>query len=395
MEKFSQTRLKAGGDMEQFRCLLPGDVSYGPGKIESIRDKVAGKSVLLLSDKGVVSAGIASKVEQICRSAAISYNEFLEVPPEPKEEEVTAVVASLAGTSVDIIIGVGGGSVMDMAKLVAVMLNNGPRISDLFDGSLPAKRKSCLGMIPTTAGTGAEATPNAIVLRPSLNLKVGIVCDLFIPDWVILDPELLLNLPPAITASTGLDALCHALECYISNKANPLSDMLAIQATTLIFKSLKRCYQNGSDLQARGDLLLASFYAGICIASSGTNIVHALSYPLGGRYRIAHGVSNAILLAPGFTANKDCCVEKLAAIAHLTGRPVDGLSPEERADLLVDSLGGLSKELGIPEKLSELGIPAGDLDILVDAAFEVKRLLNNNPRPLSKEDIRSVYLSIL
>jgi alcohol dehydrogenase len=199
----------------------------------------------------------------------------------------------------------------------------------------------------------------------------------------------------AITATTGLDALCHALECYISNKANPLSDMLAAQATALIFRSLKRCYEDGSDLTARADMLLASFYAGVCIAASGTNIVHALSYPLGGRYRIAHGLSNAILLAPAFAANQDCCEDKLAAVAHLTGQATTGLGTGEKADLLVASLGRLVRELGIPEKLGDLGVPPEDLESIVDAAFEVKRLLANNPKALTKDDIRLVYLSIL
>lgn len=381
--------------MNQFRCLLPSGVTYGAGEIETIREKVADRSVLLLSDKGVVAAGIAGRVRGICSATACAYNEFLEVPAEPREDEVTAVVASVAAMEVDVIVAVGGGSVMDMAKLVAVMLNGGPEINAMFDGHLPTVRKSYLIMIPTTAGTGAEATPNAIVFRPAHKLKVGIVCDLFMPDWVILDPELLLKLPPAITASTGLDALCHALECYISNKANPLSDMLSVQATALIFRSLKRCYHDGSDMQARADMLLASFYGGVCIASSGTNIVHALSYPLGGRYRIAHGVSNAILLAPAFDANKDCCEDKLAAIAHLTGQETTGRSAGEKADLLVGSLRRLIRDLGIPESLSDLGVPPEDLETIVDAAFEVKRLLDNNPKPLTKDDIRSVYRSIL
>lgn len=381
--------------MNQFRSLFPGGVVYGAGTVDSIKEKVEGKSVLLLSDKGIMQSGIAGTVKDLCKKSAASFDEFLEVPPEPKEDEVTEVVTSLAGTEVEVIVAVGGGSVMDMAKLVAVMLNDGPAITEMFDGKLPTSRKSFLIMIPTTAGTGAEATPNAIVFRPAHNLKVGIVCDLFLPDWVILDPELLLNLPAPITAATGLDALCHALECYISNKANPLSDMLAIEATKLIFQSLKKCYLDGQDLDARSDMLLASFYAGICIASAGTNIVHALSYPLGGRYRIAHGISNAILLAPGLKENKDCCQQKLADIAHLTGKDMTGLGDNEKADILVTALAELSRDLGIPEKLTDLGVPAEDLEIITDAAFEVKRLLNNNPKPLTKETIRAVYSSIL
>ena len=200
---------------------------------------------------------------------------------------------SLADVEIDTIVAVGGGSVMDTAKLVAVMLGGEVTFDQMFASQVPTRRKSELIMLPTTAGTGSESTPNAIVFRPSLNLKVGIVCDIFMPDRVILDPELLTGLPPSITAATGMDALCHALECYISNKANLLSDMMAVEATRLIFKSLKRCVTNGNDLEARADMLLAAFLGGACIAASGTNGVHALSYPLGGRYRIPHGISNA------------------------------------------------------------------------------------------------------
>lgn len=381
--------------MKAFKCLLPASVQFGPGKLQELTRLVAGKSVLLLSDKGVRQSGITAKVMELCAAHASAVSEFWEIPPEPTENDVTSVVAAVDGRSVDVIVAVGGGSVMDMAKLVAVMINGGPAIAAMFSGNLPERRTAVLIMLPTTAGTGAEATPNAIILRPAHNLKVGIVCDAFMPDHVILDPELLTGLPAPITASTGLDALCHALECYVSNKANALSDLFAVEASRLIFKSLKRCYTQGNDVEARGEMLLAAFYAGLCIASSGTNAVHALSYPLGGRYRIPHGISNAVLLAPVFAFNKDACVSKLAAIAHLTGKNVQGLGDEAKADVLVDALAELSRDLGIPGTMTELGIPPEDLDSIVDAALEVKRLLDNNPKVLSRSDIRSIYTTIL
>ena len=381
--------------MKAFKCLLSASVQFGPGKLQELARLVAGKSVLLLSDKGVRQSGITAKVMELCAAHASAVSEFWEIPPEPTENDVTSVVAAVNGRSVNIIVAVGGGSVMDMAKLVAVMINGGPAIAAMFDGKLPERRTAVLIMLPTTAGTGAEATPNAIILRPAYNLKVGIVCDAFMPDHVILDPELLTGLPAPITASTGLDALCHALECYVSNKANALSDLFAVEAARLIFKSLKRCHTQGNDVEARGEMLLAAFYAGLCIASSGTNAVHALSYPLGGRYRIPHGISNAVLLAPVFAFNKDACVSKLAAIAHLTGKNVQGLGDEAKADVLVDALAELSRDLGIPGTMTELGIPPEDLDSIVDAALEVKRLLDNNPKVLSRSDIRSIYTTIL
>lgn len=385
--------------MSQFLCLLPHVVDFGPGKALKLSQYVAGKSVLFMSDKGVQGAGIASPVLEALKKEAKSVYEYWNVPPEPTEQQVTEVASEVSKAGVpELVIAMGGGSVMDMAKFISVMLAGGPTMSDLFAGQIPAKRKTGLLMIPTTAGTGSEATPNSIALRPALNLKVGVVCPAFIPDQVILDPELLAGLPPAITAATGMDALCHALECYVSNKANPISDLFALGALRLLFKSLLKAYRDGKDLSARGDTLLAAFYGGVCIASSGTNAVHALSYPLGGRYRIPHGVSNAILLAPVFACNKDSCIDKLATVAEIAaqekGRSLAGMSNAEKADFLIAELADLTAELHIPASLEELGISAKDLDVLVDSAFEVKRLLNNNPKPLTKEDIRNIYVSL-
>ncbi len=381
--------------IRQFKSLLPSRVDFGTGKVQGLVDMVQGKTVLLLSDQGLKKCGITGRIHALCEDAALSVQEFANVPPEPTEDEVNLVVSSLADLSIDVIVAVGGGSVMDTAKLVSVMVGAGSTLEQMFSGQLPTERKAELIMIPTTAGTGSEGTPNAIVFRPSLNLKVGIVCDVFMPDKVILDPELLTGLPAAITAATGMDALCHALECYICNKANLLSDMMAVEATRLIFKSLRRCVADGSDLEARADVLFAAFLGGACIASSGTNGVHALSYPLGGRYRIAHGISNAILLAPVFAFNKDCCQDKLAAIAHLTGADVTDKTTEEKADILVQALYQLSRDLDIPETMTALGVPAEDLESIVDSALQVKRLLDNNPKPLSRDDIRSIYQTII
>lgn len=387
--------------MSQFQCLLPHLVSFGPGKATEIDQYVAGKSILFMGDQGVKKAGVAAPILEAVRKAAKSVHEYWDAPPEPTEQQVTQVVADVDAAhlgELDMVIAVGGGSVMDMAKFVSLMAGGGPTMEDLFGGRLPEKRKAGLMMIPTTAGTGSEATPNSIALRPALNLKVGVVCPAFMPDRVILDPTLLVGLPPAITASTGIDALCHALECYVSNKANPMSDMFALEAIRLIFKSLEKAYADGKNIEARGDTLLAAFYGGVCIASSGTNAVHALSYPLGGRYRIPHGVSNAILLAPAFACNKDSCEAKLANVAEIVaaarGDSLDGMGQSEKGAYIVDQLARICAALNIPAALEDLGIPASDLDSLVDSAFEVKRLLNNNPKPLSKDDIRGIYVSI-
>lgn len=385
--------------MRAFNCLMPQSISFGPGKACDLAPSVKGKTVLFMSDSGVKGAGAAAAILDAVRAEAAVLKEFWDVPAEPTEQQVENVVKSVDMPGLDVIVAVGGGSVMDMAKFVSVMVQGGPDMEALFAGRLPEKRKASLIMIPTTAGTGSEATPNSIALRPALNLKVGVVCEAFMADRVILDPELLRGLPPHVTAATGMDALCHALECYVSNKANPFSDMFALESMRLTFRSLRQAFADGRDLEARGDTMLAAFYGGVCIASSGTNAVHALSYPLGGRYRIPHGVSNAVLLAPVFACNKDSCADKLAVVAGLAaeaaGKSLDGMSVSRKADYLVASLAELACDLNIPGSLEELGIGAEDLDSLVEAAFEVKRLLNNNPKPLSRDDIRGIYTSIL
>lgn len=385
--------------MRPFRCLMPQVITFGPGKARELASAIEGKNVLFLSDRGVQGAQVADALLAVCREKAFSFTEFWDVPAEPTEQQVAEVVAAVDRPGLEVILAVGGGSVMDMAKFVSVMVQGGPTMDDLFAGKLPSGKTAKLVMVPTTAGTGSEATPNSIALRPALNLKVGVVCDHFMADEVVLDPELLCGLPPHITAATGMDTLCHAIECFVSKKANPVSDMFAMESMRLTFKSLRTAYGNGKDLEARGDTLLAAFYGGVCIASSGTNAVHALSYPLGGRYRIPHGVSNAILLAPVFATNVEACAGKLAQVADLAatslGECLAGKSDTEKAAYLVAFLKKLSRDLKIPASLEELGIPAGDLDLLVDAAFEVKRLLDNNPRSLTKEDIKAIYTGIL
>lgn len=380
--------------MNQFGCFFPNRVEYGAGKIAVLPDWIAGKTILLLSDVGVKKSGIIDSIAAACKKAAKEVVEFYETPTEPSEEDASAVAERFRANKIDAIVAVGGGSVLDMAKILAVLIGSTTTVGDLFEDRLPASRAVSLYMVPTTAGTGAEATPNSILYRPTLKLKVGIVCGLFIADKVILDPELTLGLPPAVTASTGLDALCHAVECLVSNKANPLSDVLAVEATRLIFANLRTAYQDGRNVEARAEMLLASFYAGICIACSGTNIVHALSYPLGGRYRIPHGVSNAVLLAPAMGFNSVVAAAKLAQLARFVPGYQAGMYDGEAAELVIRELESLARDLGIPRKLNELGVAFEDLDIVVEDAYKVRRLLDNNPREVGKEDIRKIYASL-
>jgi len=250
-------------------------------------------------------------------------------------------------------------------------------------------------MVPTTSGTGAEATPNSIILVPEDELKIGIVSPYLLPDAVILDPLLTLSLPPEVTASTGMDALTHAIECYCSKKGNAFSDLYALESIRLIGRSIRRALQNGQDVAAREDMLMGAYWGGVCIATSSTTAVHALAYPLGGKYRMAHGLSNAILLPSVMAFNQQGNEKRFAAMAAAMGLPVAGLSDAAAADALVQALRQLNTDLNIPNSLKGFGIQAGDIDGLVEGAAKVTRLLDNNPRPMGREDMRAIYAALL
>ena len=250
-------------------------------------------------------------------------------------------------------------------------------------------------MVPTTAGTGAEATPNSIILVPEDELKIGIVSPLLLPDAVILDPLLTLSLPPAVTASTGMDALTHAIECYCSRKGNPFSDLYALEAIRLIARSIRRAVADGQDVAAREDMLMGAYWGGVCIATSSTTAVHALAYPLGGKYRIAHGLSNAVLLPSVMAFNQGAARARFADMARAMALPVQGLGEEAAADAFVQALRQLNADLGIPATLGPLGIEARDIPGLVEGAAKVTRLLDNNPRVMSRADMHALYTALL
>ena len=384
--------------MSTYSLLNVGRIIAGPDSIESIKDVVAdfgATKVLIISDKGVSGAGLLTRPKSLLEAAGVSVTVLDETPPEPAVEQVNAIVTAAKQHECQMVIGIGGGSAMDVAKLVAVLLNNDVSLRELLNKTPIARRGLPTLMVPTTSGTGSEATPNSIVLVPEDDLKVGIVSPKLMPDCVILDPKMTLGLPPAITASTGMDALCHAIECYTSKKGNPFSELLALKSITLISRSIRKAFKHGSDLDARHDMLLGAMYGGMSIACSSTTAVHALAYPLGGKYRMPHGVSNAILLPYVMQFNMTGNEEKFQDMAVAMGLDVARLSPKVAADLMIEELFALNRDLDIPSDLKRWNITEADLDALVDGAAGVTRLLDNNPRAMSKDDIRTIYSRLI
>ncbi len=284
---------------------------------------------------------------------------------------------------------------LDTAKLASILLTDAYGVKELL--AQPALAQKCCPtvLVPTTAGTGSEATPNAIVAVPEQEVKVGIVNDAMIADYVLLDPAMIRSLPRKLAAATGVDALCHAIECYTSNKANPISDTFALQALDMILNNIVPACDDPAALAAKSAMQLASFYAGVAITASGTTAVHALSYPLGGKYHIAHGVSNAMLLVPVLRFNAPACQARLAAAYDRCRLGGADLSTAEKAEALLRRLEEIVAHLDIPTSLTAFGVPAEDLETLVAAGLQVTRLLNNNPRPVTADDARALYRQIL
>lgn len=385
---------------EVYTLFNVGKIVAGIDSILAVKDFAAEygvKTLLIITDQGVWNTGLVDKPRKLLEEAGVKVEIINNTPPEPSTDNVNQVFAVAKQLECQAIIGIGGGSSMDVAKITAVMLTNPQSLKELLGGAKIEKRGVPTLMIPTTAGTGAEATQNAIFLVPEEESKVGIVSSKLVPDWAILDPVLTVGLPPAITAATGMDALCHAIECYISKKANPLSDTYALRAIGLISRSLRKAYRDGSDIDARHDMLLAALFGGMCIASSSTTAVHALAYPLGGKFHIPHGLSNAVLLPYIMQFNLDATVEKFRDIAQAMGLEITGLSAEAAAEKMIANLFSMVADLQIKEslKLKERGITAADIDVMVEGAAKVTRLLNNNPKAMNRDDMRAIYLNLL
>lgn len=352
------------------------------------------EKALLVTDKNIegipaVQSLIAQLKQQISSLSIVN-----SVPPEPSQHDVVAIVAALPSTDIDLVIGVGGGSVLDVAKLLSILCVDGaPTLDALLAGEKPLTRTTSL-LIPTTAGTGSEATPNAILAIPEKETKVGIITPVMLPDYVALVPELTTSMPPHIASSTGIDALCHLIECFTATVSNPVSDNYALIGMKKLFASLETTIAEPGNLEARLNMLWASYYGGASIAHAGTHLVHAMSYPLGGKYHLPHGVANAILLAPCMRFVRPAAVSKFAQAYDLLPDADASLDEEAKSHALVEYFAALVKRLKLPASLEELGIGPDHLPYLVEAALDVQRLMKNVPMKVSADDVRNVYLTL-
>jgi alcohol dehydrogenase class IV len=355
----------------------PTRIEYGPGKARTLGEFVpdwAKKRVLVVAD-----AFNAARVELLGLPAASHV--FSRVKPEPDLPNLEQALDEARSFAPDVIVSFGGGSAMDLAKLVSVLVGSGKGFRDIV-GVGKADPRSCgLIAIPTTAGTGSEVGARALVTDPVSQSKSAADSRHMVADLAVVDPDLTLSLPAAVTAATGVDALAHCVESFTSRRSHPLVDIYARAGITLVGQYLKRAVDDGDDVEARAGLAMAALYGGLCLGPVNTTAGHALSYPLGTRYGIAHGLANAVIFPHTLAFNAPVEADKTAEIAALMGFG---------DDLLVSAY-RYCAELGIEMHISKLGVPEGDLQSMADEAHGIRRLLDFNPRQMSPAEIYGLY----
>ncbi|MDU1909663.1 iron-containing alcohol dehydrogenase [Fusobacterium sp.] len=384
--------------MKSYYLNIPSNVYSGLGSvdyIETILNKEKVSNIIIFTDKGVRENYFFSVIVEKVKNTKVNYNIIDDLATEPSYHDVEKVMKELDKYKSDFIIAVGGGSVMDIAKLCSILKDVPYAVKDLLKDPSQGNKQIKSLMIPTTCGTGSEATCNSIVSVPEEGLKVGIVNNNLIPDYVILDPAMIEKLPKKLIASTGVDALAHCVECLTSKKSNPFSDLYALAGGELIFKNIRKAYLNPDDMEAKTNMLMGAFYGGIAITSSGTTAVHALSYPLGGKYHIPHGISNAIMMVPVMEFNKDACLEQFSRMCDRLRPDMSKNTSEEKVQYIIDEIKDIVKVTEIPVNLKDFGVTINDLDFLVEAGSKVTRLLSNNLKELSLDDIKNIYLKVL
>ena len=346
---------------------------------------------LLVTDPGLVAIGLIAPVLAGLEGEGISPVMFDQVREDPPEATVLAAAESGREAGVDGVIAVGGGSSMDVAKVVAVLLGGHQPLAELYGVGMVKGGRLPLVLVPTTAGTGSEVTPVAVITTGETT-KAGVSSPVLLPDAAVLDADLTLGLPPAVTAMTGVDAMVHAIEAYTSrHQKNPISDNLARQALVLLSRNIRTAVLDGQNREARENMLLGACLAGQAFANAPVAAVHALAYPLGGHYHIPHGLSNSLVLPAVLEFNAGEAVDLYAELAELViGEALSG-GAEAKTDALIEALRNLIDDVSLPATLAQAGVSEEDLEMLAEDAMLQQRLLVNNPRDVAYDDALAIY----
>lgn len=376
------------------------EVSYfGAGarrELPGVLERMGLTKALVCTDKGLLKVGTAQMVTDILDEAGFAYEVYSEIKPNPTVTNVKQGVEAFAAAKADCIIAIGGGSSMDTAKGIGIVTTN-PEFSDIvsLEGVAPTKHKSIpIIALPTTAGTGAEVTINYVIIDEERQAKMVCVDPNDIPAVAIVDPELMYSLPKGLTAATGMDALTHAIEGYITKGAWVMSDMYEIQAIKMIAENLPLAVDEPTNPVGREGMALAQYIAAQAFSNVGLGLVHGMAHPMGSLHDIPHGVANALLLPTIMEFNMPQCIAKYANIAVAMGVDITGMSAEEAAQAAVDAVKALSIRVGIPQTLTELGIKAEDIPALANQAF-TDVCTPGNPRDVTLDDIVALYNKVL
>ena len=349
---------------------------------------------MIITDAGVIKAGLLSNTLSMFARASVETVVFSEVVADPSDAVILQAVEQARRAKADLVIGFGGGSSMDAAKLVALLAGSDERLETVYGVGMVKGKRLPLFLVPTTSGTGSEVTPIAIVTTGT-GEKKGVVSATLLPDLAILDATLTVGLPTHVTAATGIDAMVHATEAYTSKRLkNPISDCLAREAMRLLSQNIHQVCRQGDNLTARENMLIGACLAGMAFANAPVAAVHALAYPVGARFHVPHGLSNALVLAPVLRFNIPLACAQYAELGRIIGAPPEA-DDAEAADWFVATLGRLAPELGLETRLSQLGIDATNLPDLAADAMKQTRLLVNNPRELTYDDALAIYSEVL
>ena len=382
--------------MNSITLLQPQKIAFGEGIINSLSED----AILLNSNKILflvatplldVLITIVKNIELKNKEVNLIEYRFL---GEPTFAQFNLLLKENEGFNPDCVIGVGGGSVLDCAKLLAALINNSQKLKDVVGIGFLNRRSAKLICVPTTSGTGSEVSPNAILLNEETQAKSGIISPFLVPDACYLDPVLTVTLPPKLTAETGIDALSHCIEAYTNKFAHPTVDIYALKGIQLIAENIEEAYKNGKNIEARSAMLLGSMYGGLCLGPVNTSAVHALSYGLGGKFHIAHGLSNAILMPEVLRFNLSANPKRHAEVARALGITIQG-NDEDIAIAGIKKIEAISNSCNIPKHLTDIGVTENALPELADIAMKVTRLLKNNPREVTKEDAINIYKKLL
>lgn len=376
------------------------EVSYfGAGarkELPEVLNRMGLTKALVCTDKGLLKVGTAQKVTEVLDEAGFPYEIYSEIKPNPTVTNVKQGIAAFAAAKADCIIAIGGGSSMDTAKGIGIVTNN-PEFSDIvsLEGVAPTKKKSVpIIALPTTAGTGAEVTINYVIIDEERQAKMVCVDPNDIPAVAIVDPELMYSLPKGLTAATGMDALTHAIEGYITKGAWVMSDMYELQAIKMIAENLPLAVEEPTNPVGREGMALAQYIAAQAFSNVGLGLVHGMAHPMGSLHDIPHGVANALLLPTIMEFNMPKCIEKFGVIARTMGVDTTGMSAEQAAQAAVDAVKALSIRVGIPQTLTELGIKEEDIPALAQQAIS-DVCTPGNPRDVTEEEIVALYKKVL